>query len=240
MLTKTRGIVLQQIKYGDSSLIVHIYTENHGRLAFMIKGFGKKSGFSRAFFQPLTLLDLNIYFKPARNLQIIKESHINHPFLTIYGDIQKTGITLFLSEVLTKTIPEEESNTGLFFYLYDAIRYLDEKEYISNYFHLFFLVRLTRFLGISPVNYFSKNNQILDMREGTFISTIPSHQDFMDKENASFFSSLLDISIEQLDTLPAIAGGKYDFLEKILQYYRIHLEGMGKIKSLDILHDVFR
>ncbi len=239
MLTKTRGIVLHQIKYGDSSRIVHIYTENYGRLVFMVKGFGKKSRFKRAFFQPLTLLDLDIYFKPDRNLQQIKEVHINYPFLTISGNIQKTSITLFLSEVLSKTIPEEESNPDLFKYLFDAIRYLDEKENISGNFHLFFLVRLTRFLGISPVNYFSEKNQILDMREGAFISGLPPHQDILGKKDALFFSALLEIPVEKLSAMPAVPGGTYDFLEKILQYYRIHLEGLSKIKSLDILHEVF-
>ncbi len=239
MLSKTRGIVLQQIKYGDSSRIVHLFTEKYGKLSFMVKGFGKKSVFSRAFFQPLTLLDLDIYFKPSRNLQQIREVRISHPFLTIYGDIRKTGIVLFLSEVLDKTIPEEESSPALFGYIFDSIRYLDEKESISGHFHLFFLVRLTRFLGISPENHFSEEQQILDMHEGTFVSSIPMHQEYLDKEDASLFSSFLEIPVEQLDTLPAVPGGRHDFLEKILQYYRIHLEGMGKIKSLDVLHEVF-
>ena len=239
MLAKTRGIVLHSIKYGDSSRIVHIYTEKYGRLAFIIKGIRKKSSLGQSVFQPLTLLDMEIYFKPERNLQHIREARMNPPFIHISGNIQKTSMVLFLSEILNKTLPEEESNPDLFAFLHNAICSLDEKKNITNYYHLFILVRLIRFLGFDPANQFSERNRFLDMREGTFVSSIPVHRDFMDKEDARLFSSLMNVYVDQLDTLPDFQGSKRDFLEKVLLYYRIHLEGMGKIKSPDILHDVF-
>ena len=239
MLAKTRGIVLQSIKYGDSSRIVHIYTEKYGKLAFIIKGIRKKSSSGQSVYQPLTLLDMEIYFKPDRNLQHVREVGMNPPFMHISGNIQKIGMVLFLSEILNKALPEEEANPDLFAFLHNAIRSLDEKKNITNYYHLFILVRLIRFLGFAPVNQFSEKNRFLDMREGTFVSFLPAHQDFMDKEDAKLLSSLMNVPVDQLDTLPDIPGSKRGFLEKVLLYYRIHLEGMGKIKSLDILHDVF-
>lgn len=240
MLTKTLGIVLQQFRYGDSSRIVHIYTLEYGRLAFMVKGIRTKSRLRPGFFQPLTLLDMEIYYIPGRNFHSVREVRMSYPLVSIRGDIRKTAMALFLGEVLFKTLTEEESNPILFNYLYQAVRFLNEEEKVSNNFHLYFLVHLTRFLGFSPTNLFPEKSCYLDLREGTFVETIPVHQDFLDQKDAVFFSALLHTPMEHLKELPALTTEQKYFLEKILLYFHIHLEGMGKIKSLGILHDVFK
>ncbi len=240
MLTKTQGIVLQQLKYGDFSRIVHMYTLEYGRLAFMVNGIGTRSKLRPAFFQPLTPLDMEAYYVPGRNFQKVREVRMSFPLVSIHGNIRKTTMALFLGEVLFKTLTEEETNPMLFNYLYQAVRFLDEEEKVSNNFHLYFLVHLTRFLGFPPVNVFSEKNHYLDLREGTFVPSLPVHQDFLDQEDAAFFSALLLTPVEHLKELPELSTKRKDFLEKILLYFHIHLEGMGKIKSLDILHDVFK
>ena len=120
MLQKTRGIVLNNLKYGEKSLITTIYTELLGRKSFMVQHvFTKNSGFHSSFFQPLTMLNIQVDQKPNRDLQRIREVSLIQPFLTIPFDGSKRSITFFLAEMLLKTIKEEEANTGLFqFILY--------------------------------------------------------------------------------------------------------------------------
>ena len=238
MTDKTRGIVLQQIRYGENSRIIHMYTEHFGRLVFMVKGMGKKSKLQRALFQPLSLLDLEISYKSVRNLQIIKDAHASVPLMNIHLQIHKTSIALFLSEVLSKTLTEEESNPRLFSFLYNSILQLNNNNELTVIFHLLFLARLTQYLGFPPVNRFSETKRYFDLREGIFTSSHPSHPDFMDREDSEFFSSLLDPGTNSHGSL-RIPLDKKDFLEKILQYYQIHLQGIGKINSLNILHEVF-
>jgi DNA repair protein RecO (recombination protein O) len=239
MIEKTRGIILQQIRYGENSRIVQVYTERFGRLAFMVKGLGKKSGVQRALLQPLALLELEISYKPSRNLQNIREARISVPLPDIHMQIYKASIALFISEVLSKTLTEEDTNSPLFRFLYNSVIQLDREQEITNIFHLLFLARLTQYLGFPPVNRFSGENRYFDLREGLFVPSLPTHPDFMDTENAALFSSLLDPGDKLQDFSRRTLSDKKEFLEKILLYYRIHLEGMGKIKSLDILHEVF-
>ena len=239
MIEKTKGIVLQQIRYGENSRIVHIYTELFGKLVFLVKGLGKRSKLQRTLFFPLSLLDLEISYKPARNMQNIRDAGAPVPLINLHTEIKKTTVALFISEILSKTLTEEEANPQLFNYLHNSILQLDQDDSSTGIFHLLFLARLTRYLGFQPVNSFSKEEIYFDLREGAFVSSLPTHADFLDKEDSEYFSSLFHSSESGKEIFPRIPSGKKDFLEKIIRYYRIHLEGMGKINSLHILHEVF-
>jgi len=239
MTEKTKGIVLRQIRYGDNSRIIHIYTERFGKLVFMVKGLGKRSKLQRAVFHPLSLLDLEISYKPARNLQHIKDLQLSVPLISLHTDIAKTTVALFISEVLSKTLREEEANPSLFGYLYHTVTALNNEQEQTGIYPLLFLGGFTRYLGFQPINRFDEDNIYFDLREGAFVPSLPTHPDFMDKEDAEFFSALIDPSSGPEKKLPAFTTGKKDFLAKLLRYYSIHLEGMGKINSLDILHEIF-
>jgi DNA repair protein RecO (recombination protein O) len=136
---KTRGIVLQQIKYSDSQIIAHIYTEQFGRQAFMFRrAKSKKSGNSLNFLQPLFLLEIEAQIKDKRQIQRARELR-NYPhFNNIPFDITKSSIAIFLAEILSRVLKEEEANAELFNFLYHSVLLLDEeKEHFAN-FHLLF------------------------------------------------------------------------------------------------------
>ena len=99
MLHKTRGIVLNYIKHRETSIITHIYTELFGRQSYIINGVrSHRSKIKLTLFQPLTILDLEVYYKPVRDLQRIKEVR-NHTLLfNIPNDIHKSSIAIFIAE----------------------------------------------------------------------------------------------------------------------------------------------
>ena len=151
MLVETKALVLHSIKYNDSSLIAHCYTETLGIQSFMLKGIlsAKKGKIRKAHFQPLTLLKLQFQHKNKGGLNFIKELRVEQPYQSIYTSIEKNTIALFLSEVLYKSLREEETNPLLFEYLENAVLWLDSNDAIAN-FHLLFLLKLTQFLGFYP------------------------------------------------------------------------------------------
>jgi len=239
MIEKTKGIVLQQIRYGDNSRIVHIYTDLFGKLVFLVKGMGKRSKLQRSFFFPLSLLDLEISYKPARNMQNIRDASAPVPLINLHTEIRKTTVALFISEILSKTLSEEEANPQLFNFLYHSVLQLEHDNSSTGIFHLLFLARLTGYLGFQPVNSFSDDHIYFDLREGAFVPSLPTHADFLDKEDSQYFSFLFHSPDNGEKIFPGTPPDKMDFLEKIIRYYRIHLEGMGKINSLNILHEIF-
>jgi DNA repair protein RecO (recombination protein O) len=221
MLHKTRGIVLHTIKYGDTSVISHIYTRDFGRQSYIVNGVrSKKSKFPFNNFQPLTLLHLEVDHKQTREIQRIREIHIAHPFHHIQSSIVKNTIALFIGEVLYRSLKEEEGNHTLFDYVHSAIQILDYCEKGCVNFHLVFLVQFTRFLGIFP-----QNNLELDLYQ-------PNNMPLK-------LHDLIQYSLNDLSILELTNAQRNALVEAMIDYYYYHLEGMGKISSIKILHEIF-
>ncbi len=226
MLHKTKGIVLHYIKYGDSSIIAYIYTDIFGRQAFMVNGVrSKKSGIRLNHFQPLSILELDVYYKPNRDIQRIKDLRISMMLHTVHNNIVKSSVALFIAEILYKTLREVEPNKPLFDFIYNSVQVLDLKDDgIENY-HLAFLLMLSRYLGIFPVIEDSKN----DMGVSFVLS----------EEEKKALTDLYKYSFNNLEKIKMGNNVRSSLLDKFVAYFKLHLEGIGTIKSLAVLKEVF-
>ena len=240
MLQKTRGIVLHHLKYGDTSLIATIYTESHGRKTFLVQGvYGRKGKFKASFFQPFTLVEIEAYFHPGRDLQRLKEVNLPYPFHSIPFDNTKSAIALFLSEILYKSLREEEANQVLFEYLYHAIQLADVHEAGIANFHLVFLVNLAKYLGFYPENNYSEINNIFDPVNGRFYASLMSQGMQSDREQSYWMHRTLSASFDSLESLQMNHQARNALLKLIVEFYAYHLGGLGNIKSLPVLQSVF-
>jgi len=240
MIHKTRGIVLHHIKYGETSVIAYVYTEIFGRQAYLIKGVrSKNSKINVNILQPLFLLDMEVYYRSKRELQRVKEINNHIQFSSTPYNIIKSSIALFLAEILYKTLKEEEPNPSLFEYLDYSIKLLDVKTEGCANFHLSFLLHLTKYLGFFPNNNYSENNRYFDLKNGKFVPARPNHSFFLSPHLSSYFFQLLNHSFKNGDLIQVNYETREELIEKILQYYDLHIEGLGKIKSLKVLKEVF-
>ena len=203
MLQKTRGIVLHYIKYGETSVISHIYTESYGRLSFIINRVRSKKSLNHlSYFQPLTILDLECYYKSGRDLQRIKEVRNNILLLHIQNDVYKNAIGLFIAEILYKTLHETESNRTMFEFLVNAIQLLDiMKEGIPN-FHLVFLIQYSKYLGIFPQHSYNVTGNEEEIKEKMLYYS-DNHSVFNDMPQAlkSTFKELNNQSFQDLSKI---------------------------------------
>lgn len=239
MLHSTRGIVLQTIKYSETSLIAKIYTELFGLQSYLIKGIRKqKSKIRPVLFQHLSLVDMIVYHKEKSALQTIKEIQIAFPYKAIPFDIRKSSLALFINELLYKSIREEESNRKLFDFIWSSCVFLDDTTHSINCFHLWFIVHLMAYLGFIPQMNFSEQKKIFNMKEGIFQETPPGHEYFMDEQSSAFFYRLFTLPSDRITLLGFPLEERNFMLEKILIYYRLHLSGFTGLKSHQILHSV--
>ena len=240
MLHKTRGIVLHHIKYSESSVIVTIYTESFGRQAYLINGVrSKKAKIKANILQPLFLLNMEVYHKPKRDLQRVKEVQNEFIFSSLPYDIRKSTLAIFIAEILYKTIQEQEPNQELFNYLYHSIQMLEFKEKGISNFHLYFLVHLSKYLGFFPDNNYSDQNCYFDLKIGRFVQIRPTHTLGMNAEESKILSLLLDFSEDQHEDLKISYQIRMTILERIIDYYELHNPGISHIKSLSVLKEVF-
>ena len=156
-MQQSRAIVLNKINYSETSLILKIYTEQDGLLSFIVKGIrGKKGKLRMAQFQALNLLEIDYKQTGKSDLRFISDLKITDPFSGLLFDPIKRAVALFLAELIQSCIKEEEQNTELFLFLHQSIHWLDLTKDSCTHFHLAFMMKLTRYLGFSPMEN-SKN-----------------------------------------------------------------------------------
>jgi DNA repair protein RecO (recombination protein O) len=237
MIQSTEGIVLNAIRYGDSSRIVKIFTRTSGMKSFLVRlGSGPKS--DKTICSVFNLVECNYHLTEMTGL--IKPSGLRRsvPLPGLSIDPVKSAMTIFLAEVLYKTLEDDYQNVVLYDFLRESIISLDRKDGAIN-FHLWVLARLISFYGFEP-DASEMSEGWFDMRKGLFSRENPVHGQSIPPPLSQLFLSLFSIPGEQAELLPLDNNLRMILLEKLLEYMAIHLENMREINSHKILHEVFR
>lgn len=237
MIESTEAIVINNIKYGDTSLIITCYTKRCGIKSYMLKGVlkAKKSKLKAAYFQPLTQLYLTVNHNNKGRLNSIRDLEILNFYTSIHTNIKKQTISLFLSEMLYYSIREEEENQALYKYLEASLLWLDTHNEVSN-FHLLFLLNLTKYLGFYPETH-NHNYSYFDLLEGGFTNLNTGNT--VKGDNLTQFKKLLGINFDVLHTIDFNATNRQAVLTILIHYFELHLEGFKQPKSLEVLKSVF-
>jgi len=240
MLHKTRGIALKVTNYSESSVVAQIFTEEFGLQSFLINGARKPKAKVRAsLLQPLHVLDMVVYHKDNKSLQRIAEARQSPLLQEIPYDIVKSSISIFLNEVLYKVLKQQTEDKYLFNFLYESIYWLDAAQTNLANFHIVFLLKLSEYLGFAPslpmqpLPYF-------DLEAGLFCSQLPAHIYVLQEPHSSMFAYFMRSNFENSCKLRISTADRQILLENILNYYRLHLNNFGEVKSLYILEEIFR
>jgi DNA repair protein RecO (recombination protein O) len=235
MLVSDRGILLHKVKYGDSGLILKMYTKEHGSVSFLVQGLKGKNKSVPAIMHPLAELDLEYLDRPKSELKRLKEVQLHTPFHAIRSDLQKSGIAFFLAEVLLKCLKENEANPSLYSFVRTSIELLNTTERIGN-FHLVFLIRLSKFLGFYPLGKYT-GREFFDLQEGLFTRIRPMHISYVEQIEAKKISEISSTGYDFLyEKLHRDERNK--ILEAVIKFYQIHVEGFGSLKTLKVLQEL--
>jgi DNA repair protein RecO (recombination protein O) len=239
MLHKTAGIVLKTTNYAESSVVAKIYTEKFGLQAYIINGVKKpKAKIRMNMLQPLSILDMVVYHKQNVGIQRIAEARQSPILVSIPYHIVKSSIALFLDEMLYKSLKHPNHEPLLFEFLKNAILYLDHTpEKCSNYASVF-LIQLSRFLGFNPDISYADTALYFDLVNGIFTNYMPTHTQYIGTNNLKNWVKLLRCSLTATDLLNLNANNRKHFLDQIITYYSLHIDGLGEIKSHLVLEEV--
>lgn len=242
MTHKTKGIVLRSIKYGETSLVVTIFTELFGLQAYMVNGArsSRKTGNKAAMFQPAAILDLEVYHSDQKQIQRIKEANWSVIYEHVLGDVIKNSIALYMIELLHKALKQPEKNHELFYFCEDALLQLDTAgNSIAANLPLFFTLHLADFFGFRMSTPLKDEPAYLDLKEGEFTYEQPAHPHFLYKEYASLTAELLKTRIPaELNELHLNKQIRRDLLIKYQEYYALHIQDFGQLKTLKVLHEI--
>ena len=242
-LHKTKGIVLRTVKYGETSVIVLVFTEKFGVQSYLVNGVrtSTKKGSGKAnLFQPSAILDLIVYHNESKNLQRLKEFKWSYLYHHILSDVPKNAVALFMVELLTKCLKQPEANADLFNFCEDAFIHLDESNNaVMANFPLFFALHLANFFGFRISDHYSEENPILDLQEGMFVSDRPHHPHFLEGKQAEITNELLKVmQPSELEDLKLNHDFRRQLLHTYETYYALHIQDFGTMKTLPVLREV--
>lgn len=242
MHIKSRGIVLTTVRYDDDGQIVHILTETDGCRAFFVRNTKSRRGGVRArLMQPLTLVDAEWDQRsPTQDLLHLKTLSAQG-WTSIPFDPVKSGISLFLAEFLFNALRSEPANAFLFEYVEQSLEWFDtceDRHKLAN-FHLVFLLRMGNFLGFSPNLEEYREGAFFDMRSSTFQQVRPDHDNFLAPAEAALLPNLMRMQYATMHLFRFSGAQRSRLLEFACDYYRLHVAGFNRLKSLDVLREVF-
>jgi DNA repair protein RecO (recombination protein O) len=226
MLHKTKGIVINYVKLKETSILVSIFTQQFGMRTYIENSArSAKAKNKMALFQPLTLLDLVVYEQANKNISRISEMRCSHAYFSIPYKIEKSTVSIFLTEILKKCLKDETENQGLFQFLEYSFLNLDMLEKVSS-FHLVFLVHLASYLGFSFEDPEYIAAEFKEVGERLY-------------EPQAYQTLALLLQDSTFKTLPSLSNAlKNETLALILAFYKIHVSGFQDLKSLPILREV--
>ena len=241
MLTKTQAIVLHSLKYGETRLIVDMFTRSQGRQSFIVSiPKSVKGKIKKQLFQPLTLLEIESDLRPKLQLQKLSDVRLASPFSSIPFDPNKLSISLFIAEFLYYALRSEQHNEPLFDYIVNSIQWLDAQTDRFANFHLVFLMRLSRFLGFYPNLEHYQSGDYFDLRESIFLSAPPVHRDFLHPQEAEKIQLMMRMDFPTMHLFRMSHQERNRLLEVSLIYYRLHLPDFPELKSVSVLQELYQ
>lgn len=241
MNEKFDGVVLRTIKYNDTLMITDIYTRQKGRKSFLLPiSHSKKARVRNVLFQPLSLVSFTAPQRGAKQLVRIAEAQPYLLYSSIPYDVVKSSIALYLAEVLTHALREEEPDEVLYTYIERALFWFDDVTEGYADFHLVFMAQLLRFLGIAPNIENAATNSYFDMQAGSLVREHPLHPHFLLPAATAAFIKLFTSDFLSVRALALNGELRGNFLAVLEEYYRLHVPDFPTLRSSDVLRELFR
>lgn len=240
MYQQLHCVALRTIKYNDKHSILSVYSLELGRVSFLVPaGNGRESVRRRALFMPLSIFECVASIKPGRELHTMRDPRVLMPLHGLHSHPIKGAMAMFVADVLGAVLRESQSDNATFAFLIDAVTRFDVMtEGVAN-FHLCFLYRLGRFIGIEPDVSTYQEGAVFDMQEGRFRMTPPLLHKFLSVDDSRVLAMLSRITFDNMRHYKFNRNQRNELLDKILEYYTIHYSSLSQMQSLDVLRTLF-
>ena len=209
-------IVLGTTKVGENALVVHTLSREWGRRGFLVRS-AKKTG--TALFLPLNILEADVVENSKSELWSLKGILLKDALPGIRENLQKNTMTLFLAEVLFRTIREGMNEDGLYDWCVGSILTLDALEADYANFPVRFLLELSGSLGFRP----------------GLADIAPFAGEHLEQMKALVNGSFTDCML-----LPLNGATRNALCEELLQYLSFHTDSRIEAKSLAVLRELYR
>lgn len=221
------GFFLGKTEYADSSLIVHLYTQQQGYASFYFAGGRKR----KIQFIPLQCYQITFYKRKEGELNKLTEMSLTHlESANLQWKVEASALRFFMAEICVKCLRDTGQDRACYDFLLNQLTRLNDLTHYAH-FPLEFLAQFTQILGIAPI-VDGVESETFDLMEGDFVK---------------FSSGVNCISTEWIPQLKLLFQGKSinvshpirrEMLNILLRYYGFHLPTFSEPKSLEVLRTV--
>lgn len=238
-IVKSEGIILRSKKYSETSLILDVYTQDHGLQALIISGVRKAKSRSQAgVYQVMNIIDVVFYDNQKDTLSRIKEAKIKLQLKTISRNIIKSSIGMLMTEIFRNTIQQKEINPELYLFLKNWFIFLNDKEDGLGNLTIKYMLELSEYIGFQPVNNFDESRPFFDTLEAQFVASDATNKYCVSEALSGVLFRFLQTSRDDIQDIRLDRQSRSDLLDKLIQYFQLHLENFRDLKSIDILRQV--
>ncbi|MCA1744809.1 MAG: DNA repair protein RecO C-terminal domain-containing protein, partial [Bacteroidales bacterium] len=201
--------------------------------------YGKKKKGNIVLMQPLNILDLEVYHHDNKDIHRIKEFRLGLALSQIPYSQTRRAQAFLLTEILGRVLRGEGANPHLFHFIEEAVAVLDSDQAGLENFHLWFLFQLTRFLGFQPHDNYSEEMAWFDLTEGCFVSREPAHPHYLSADLSLRIHRMGRLDRKDLPAIAVNVKERRQLLDALVLFFELHQPGIGKIRSLNVLRDLF-
>lgn len=238
MLEKTEGIVLKTIKYGESSLIVKLFTEKFGLISILFKGVRNSRNKDAHILQLGNILDIHIYYKENKNILLSKEKSLQYLYQNMMQNMSKLTIVYFAIEVMLHCTKEYQINKEEYYFLKNFLLQLDaEQESVENY-PILFLYQLSNVLGFKPSCNAPDQQKYFNLERGVY-EELPQPNLHADADSSKLLYTML-INLDSNIDIQFTNQQRKKLIETWIKYYQYQIPEFKPLQTPNILHQLLK
>ncbi|MFH5831208.1 DNA repair protein RecO [Halalkalibaculum sp. DA3122] len=239
MIVHTSAIVFRTVDYSESSKIVTLFTEAHGKIAVMVRGVKKpKSKFS-GLMEVGNLLDVVYYYKASRSVQTLSEASYLEKTFSIRSDFEKMATLTSSVELMGQLLHEEEVNEPMFEVGKRFVLWLNQTDQPPQQIFPYLQIRLAELAGHGLQLHLKNGNEETPQPQYYFnletglISTesAASYSYKLTQNQFRYVRLALQARSSRLLKLDFATGELKQLVEHLDRYFKFHVEGFRDRKS---------
>ncbi len=238
MQTKTEGVVLRTVKYGESQIIVDILTKDLGMQTYMIYGARSARSKKKGLYSIPNMLQLDVVHQENKSIQKIQDQVLIHPYKSLHFDFMKMSTAVFIAELTSKVLSKSDVSPGTYEFVKRYFIHLDQFEGNIALIHLHYMVHWTGDHGFEFQTQEGDWFPFFDMEQGRFVPQEPVHNAYLSNDTLELFKNLLGTRVEELHTILSNRTQRNLLLDRLLYYYRYNIDGLPEMKTYQVLRDI--
>lgn len=240
MQSKTKGIVLSETPYSETSKILNLLTEDFGLIGVISKGCRNVKNKLRGVSNKMNYCEYTINYKEKGLSTLIEGSTINS-FKNIYTDMKKAIYAFYLMDIVSQVL-KESNNKSIFNLLIPALTKINDglsPELISNIVEIKLLDYLGVTLNLNSCVLCGEENNLLtvDLVNGGVICKNCYQDGYIMNNRALHLMQLLQkVDLRKIETLEITDDEIFKEIDKFIQEYYSSYTGIYLKKKDNILN----